>query len=149
MIRSALFVPDDASEIVTQSAQAKDWPSDLKPHAMKMAAHGSAFTLRLADRRIICIAGIMRNHAASGTAWTVMAPGCWGHMGELTRILTNYLDGVVFRRVDMMVRAEFAPGHRWAARLGFKREAVLRHWAPDGGDMVVHARIKGEEYGRS
>ena len=148
MIRSSLFTPCDADAIVAQAAQAKDWPVDLKPHVVKMAAHGCAFTLR-ADSRIICIAGVVRNHAASGTAWTVMAPGCWGHMGELTRILRNYLDGAEYRRVDMMVRAEFAVGHRWASRLGFKREAVLRHWAPDGGDMVLHARFKGEEYGRT
>lgn len=146
MIRVTPFAWHDADAIAPQDAQLRDWPDDMRPHLAAMAGKGQAFTLRQ-DGRVLAIMGVMENHAEAGTAWALMAPGCWGQMGELTRIARNYLDGLRYRRIDMMVRAEFAAGHRWARRLGFTREAVLRAWAPGGGDMVMHARIAGDENG--
>lgn len=154
MIRVDPFAWHDADMIAPQDAQLADWPSDMRPHLAAMAGKGGAFTLRLVqpgdartDGRVLAIMGVIEVHAQAGTAWALMAPGCWGHMGELTRIARNYLDARPYRRIDMLVRAEFAAGHRWARRLGFTREAVLRAWRPDGGDMVMHARIAGGEFG--
>lgn len=146
MIRVSVFQSNDVRDVVAQSAQARDWPEDLDPHVVRMAAGGSAFTLRTCDR-VLCVAGVVRVHDGAATAWAVMAPGCWGHMGEMTRKIRDYLDGLNYRRIDMLVRADFAAGHRWARHLGFAREALLRCWAPDGGDMVMHARIRGEDHG--
>lgn len=116
--------------------------ADMEGHVRKMASGGMAFTFRAADERVLLISGILRVHATTGTAWAIVLPGIWGHMGRITRMMTDYFDGLDLSRIDMLVRADFLPGLRWAARLGFTREAVLRRWAPDGGDMVMFARIR-------
>ena len=141
MIRIAPYVPGDAASVTPQDAQLRDWPIDLRPHLAAMAAKGRAFTLR-ADGRVLAIVGLLEVHRGAATGWAVMAQGCWGHMGELTRIVRQYLDDQPYRRIDMLVRADFAAGHRWARRLGFAREATLRAWSPDGGDMVMFARFR-------
>lgn len=146
MIRVYPFAPGDAQHIAPQDAQLRDWPSDMGSQLMALATKGRAFTLR-AEGRVLCIMGLLEVHQQAATAWALIGPGCWGHMGEMTRIVRTYLDGQPYRRMDMLVRAEFAAGHRWAGRLGFSREAVLRAWAPDGGDMVMHARIRGTDNG--
>ena len=146
MIRVSVFDSADAAGVVAQAGQATDWPDNAGPHLARMAAAGSAFTLRN-EGKVLCIAGVLRMHAQAGTAWTIMAPGCWGHMGRIGHMFRDYLDTLDYRRIDMLVRAEFAAGHRWARRLGFTHEAVLHAWAPDGGDMVMHARIRENGHG--
>lgn len=146
MIRVDPFTMADVDAIIPQDAQLDDWPDDMAPHLHALAGKGRAFSLR-AEGRILCIVGVMEVHRQAATAWALMAPGCWGHMGEITRIVRNYLDDQPFRRIDMLVRAHFGAGHRWAARLGFDREAVLRAWTPDGEDMVMHARIREVTHG--
>ncbi|MFY9350663.1 MAG: hypothetical protein WBL20_07740 [Sphingobium sp.] len=141
MIRIAAFQWTDADGLMPEADSAA-----LRANLATMAAKGRAFTLRT-DGRILAVMGVLAVHDQCGTAWALMAPGCWGHMGALTRIVRDYLDGLPFRRIDMLVRAEFAPGHRWATRLGFAREGLLRAWRPDGGDMVMHARIRGDNDG--
>lgn len=146
MIRVDPFNLTDASALVPQDGQARDWPSDLGPYLRAFAGKGRAFTLR-AEGRVLCIMGLMEVHHQAATAWAIMASGCWGHMGEMTIICRRYLDDQPFRRIDMLVRAGFPAGQRWAERLGFEREAVLRAWAPDGEDMMMFARIRGETHG--
>lgn len=144
MIRVAPFIPADAAAMAVNIAQSRDWPGQMTPHLMALSAKGRAFTLRC-DGQVLCIVGLMEVHAQAATGWALMAEGCWGHMGDITRIVRTYLDDQHFRRIDMLVRADFAAGHRWARRLGFVREAVLRAWTPDGEDMVMHARIRGSQ----
>lgn len=147
MIRIDPFAWTDMDAIAPRDAGQGEWSGDMRAQMAAMTAKGRAFTLRAGDGRVLAIMGVLAVHAHSATAWALMAPGCWGHMGDMTRIVRDYLDGLDFRRIDMLVRAEFAAGHRWAARLGFAREGVLRAWAQDGGDMVMHARIREEEHG--
>ena len=146
MIRVAPFAMDDARVIAPQDAQLRDWPSDMTPHLRALAGKGRAFTLRN-DGRPIAIMGVMEVHREAATAWAMIGRGCWGHMGDMTRICREYLDDQPYRRIDMLVRASFAAGQRWARRLGFEREAVLRAWTPDGEDMMMFARIRENGHG--
>lgn len=146
MIGVAPLEARDVRAIAPQDAQLRDWPDDMEPHLAALAAKGRAFTLR-ADGRVLAIMGVMEVHRQAATAWALIGRGCWGHMGAMTRICRDYLDDQPHRRIDMLVRAGFAAGHRWAGRLGFEREAVLRAWTPDGEDMVMHARIRGKDHG--
>ncbi len=147
MIRVSPFQSSDVDAVFAAANGARDYPGDLRVHTVRMAAQGSAFTLRSDDGRVLCIAGVVRVHDQSGTAWAIMARGVWGRMAQITRMVRDYLDGLSYRRIDMIVRGDFRAGHRWACALGFEQEAVLRCWAQDGGDMVMYVRIREEGHG--
>lgn len=46
------------------------------------------------------------------------------------------------RRLQMTVRADFEIGQNWAAKLGFKREGILKKFGPEGCDYIMYARVK-------
>jgi hypothetical protein len=46
------------------------------------------------------------------------------------------------KRIEMTVQAEFGPGCRLAALLGFEREATLSGFFPDGSTAYLFTRLK-------
>lgn len=143
MRRILPFSMADMDALVLHPAQARDCVGSPADAARMLAGHGSAFTLRGPDATVLLIAGIAAIDSGYGHCWAFMAADAGPHMPWLTRKVRAHLDDRMkqLRRVEMTVRADFAPARRWAVLLGFQCEGPMQCAAPDGGDMLRYARI--------
>ncbi len=102
------------------------------------AEHGPAFTAAEMGpegriTRVLGCAGLIENSSDYATAWAMFAEGLRpAEWAVLTAAIRGVLAASDYRRIDMIVRADFEAGHRFAAHLGF---------APDA---IVHARVSRE-----
>lgn len=138
------FQPNDFEGFVLAEPQRRDFTASTAIEAARvLAAGGRAFTVRDHDGSVLLIAGVARIDDSYGHAWAFMSAQAGPHMRFLTRKVRGYLDSLMpgQRRVEMMVRADFAAGMRWAFLLGFVAEGRMMMAAPDGGAMVRFARI--------
>lgn len=145
MIRVRPMTPDDVADIKIQPAQMRDWPdneTERRFMAHGLSSQGRAFAIVSDDGVLLALAGVLENHKAHGTCWSILTVDAARQMTGVTRIVRRYVANVHYARLDMKVRAEFHQGHKWAEMLGFEAESVLRCWAPDGGDMIEYVRIK-------
>lgn len=134
----------DAAGLELCAAQARDFAGAVLTEAVdRMAVMGSAFTLRDMDGRVLLIAGIAQIDPGYGHCWTFQSRHSGPWMLRITRAVAQYLDlrMAKHRRLEMMVRADFAQAHRWARLLGFTDEGVMDCAAPDGCDMVRFGRV--------
>ncbi len=122
------FKPTDMVDIAVQQGQIALGEAGLVTLAQgrEYAASGpaQAFT-RGIDGPLLCLAGLRQTHPHYATAWCVMADGMLDFHPQYTRI-------------DTLVHVDYEAGHRWAQLLGFEPAHVLRHAAPDGGDMMLY-----------
>lgn len=139
MIDIRPYAAGDEALIEIQPAQL------VQPHhpIPNLVALGHAWTVR-AYGRVVAICGFMMNHAAYVTAWGSFAPNKRMALVPIVRAIAVEICAAVaaFRRVDMMVVRDFAPGHRLALELGMTPEATLRAAGPGGEDMVIWTRVR-------
>ena len=57
---------------------------------------------------------------------------------ELIKLYSKLLKLV---RMQMTVRFGYPTNYKWAEALGFKKEALMRSWGPDGDDYYLFARL--------
>ena len=60
-----------------------------------------------------------------------------GLVGAIRRVL----DASGYRRIDTVVRDDFAAAHRFARRLGFVQCGLFRRYGADGSDFAFYERI--------
>lgn len=133
------FQLDDLKALRLQPAQA---------HCMAtitddiLAAHEAldAYTLRV-DGEVMAVAGLMHFWPGRAMGWSYIGVRAGSHMRPLTRVVQSYLERCGVRRVECYVDPTFDAGLRWAEMLGFKREALLEGFLPDGRDQVLFARV--------
>lgn len=95
------------------------------------------------DGEAIACGGTVMQWPGRHLAWMHLGPHTAKHMLWLTREVKNKLK-TVQGRVEMSVRYDFEPGHRWATMLGFWLETPrLTAWGPDGADHSGYVRING------
>ena len=89
-------------------------------------------------------AGVIGAHGNTAIAWTLLGADAGPYMRELTRQVRYVLDTSPFKRIEMRVRCDFAPGHRWAKLLGFgEPEApLMRCSGVNGEDETLYARVR-------
>jgi len=75
-------------------------------------------------------------------AWMWMSDVSGRHMVKIHREVEKFLIKSPFRRVEATVDIGFEPGVRWMKMLGFELEGYLRAYKPDGGDMLMFARVR-------
>ena len=136
------FKPTDMVDIAVQQGQIALGEAGLVTLAQgrEYAASGpaQAFT-RGIDGPLLCLAGLRQTHPHYATAWCVMADGKRHDFVAITRACRLMLDfHPQYKRIDTLVHVDYEAGHRWAQLLGFEPAHVLRHAAPDGGDMMLY-----------
>lgn len=132
MIRIDPFAPADLAAFVPRPEQrtAADPP---RARALAAAELGPAFTARDDDGHVLGCAGLCENSREHATAWALFAdqirPAQWARITAAIREVLSVSD---YRRIDMMVRSDFAAARHFAEALGFEEEAVLyaRHAEP-------------------
>jgi len=94
----------------------------------------------LEEGRIVCASGIVPTWRGSNVAWALLSAMSMRTMVELTHAVKTWL-GDYDGRLETWVDARH-PGHvRWAEKLGFEREGLMRKFLPDGGDAFLYARV--------
>lgn len=144
MIAVRPFAAEDIAALAMQPGQAKDWADPVlrDARAELFAAQPLAATLWRELLPIACF-GFVESHVQHLTAWAALAALTSGELLFATRWCRGWMARLRVRRIDMAVRADFAPAVRWAAMLGFAHEGTMRAFYPDGGDMQVWARVEG------
>lgn len=129
--------PWDAAAIVVQRGQDAEGLLDRA-----MMQDGPTFTIEADSGRILLIGGLTEVHRGHAIAWSVLAAG---QHGDTLAAVTDATRAVIhtsgYRRVSTLVRCAFRPAHRWALRLGFEREGIMRAYGPDGSDYAVYAYL--------
>ncbi|MCP3730439.1 hypothetical protein M9978_08355 [Sphingomonas sp. MG17] len=140
MIVISEFAAADADAIDLQPMQAAD------RMAGAIYENGPGWTVRDGDGRILACLGFLLAGPSYRIAWAMLALGKRNALVPISRTIRRLLDGAGWNRVEMLTHADFAEAARWAELLGFELEGVKRKALPDGGDLLVWARIaKGEE----
>lgn len=100
-----------------------------------------AYTGMVDERPVACV-GIIKYWEGRGEAWAFLAGDCRPWFTAIHKASLRALDFCGIRRVEAVVDAEFAAGHRWVKSLGFKVEAErLAAYRPTGGDCTLYARV--------
>ncbi|HEX5213319.1 MAG TPA: hypothetical protein VFW22_16460 [Pseudolabrys sp.] len=138
MIAIAPYVPGDEAALKIQAAQLQQ-PSH--PIAI-LSERGYAWTARSAGQ-VLGIGGFVVNHVDYVTAWASFADGKGTAMIPIARAMAREIAAAAnhYARVDLIVVADFQPGHFLALALGMTPEATLRHAGENGEDMVLWTKI--------
>lgn len=138
MIRVDAFRAGDLAEIAVQAEQTE--VASVNRHALGAAyrAAGNCLTARDEGGTVLLCGGAAQTHAGYATLWSVLSPDAGRHMVPLTRATRRFIARLPHPRVDTIVNEGFAAGHRWVRLLGFKREAVLADYFPDGRNAVIY-----------
>jgi hypothetical protein len=93
----------------------------------------------------LAAAGVVIPYPGMGEGWVIAGPLVRSHARYFHQTVLKVLDQIAsdfkIRRIQAMVRAEFAASHRWMTHLGFEKEAVLHKYGIKGEDMTVYVRF--------
>lgn len=135
------YEPDHLLAIQWQKEQ--QGYATTRSHA-EAVAHSWRAKTALQDGIPVMCAGIMEVWQNRAMAWAAVD---WrvnrATFMEAHRAMQAELDRAPFRRLEMYVKPGFAQAWRWAQVLGFHYESIMKAGAPDGGDLVVFARLNG------
>lgn len=118
-------------------------PGGLKALAPLWKAGGPAFTLLDGERTLAC-AGVLLPRRGLGEAWAVTSPGVERAALSLHRAakrgLTEIIESRGLCRVQATVSMKNKAAIRWAERLGFEKEAVMRSFV-DEEAYVLYGKV--------
>ncbi len=131
------FHPMHLTQIDVQPAQA-DWiDTDAR-----IIASGQAWTALVGGEVIGC-AGVLPMWAGRGYLWALLSRHASRHMLALTRVIRERLPTLGYRRLELVVDAEFRDAFRWALMLGFDLETPepMQGYSPAGKAAYQFARV--------
>lgn len=136
------FIPAHLRALELQPAQ-REWAQRvLEDGYAEAMAKGEAWTA-LVDGKVSCCAGILPQWPGRSIAWANF--GLSIPKARWPRVITKIrqvLDDCPARRVETYVGCTHGAGIRLVNLLGFKIEARLAKFAPDGGDCFLYARVR-------
>lgn len=134
-------VQQDLDGFELDARQAALFPGDPLAVLRDSIAAGLPITARYRGR-VIGFGGLQLIWPGRAVAWCFLGAdipkAAWV---PLTRAVRQVLALFDVRRVEIDVRADFWPAHRWAFRLGFKCEGAMEAYWMDGATYLRFARI--------
>ena len=104
---------------------------------------GNSWTLLSDEGAPIACGGIMVWWQGRYLCWAYLNAGSGGYMVAITKMVKKILGKAGPGRYELVVKADFAAGHRWAKMLGFEVEApVMAQYGPNGEDCTGYVRIQ-------
>jgi len=91
---------------------------------------------------IIAIGGLIPLWENRAQAWMLIAGDLKTNMIGLHRGVKKFLAKAPYRRIEATVDIGFKEGYRWLKMLGFEIEGYMKAYRPDGGDMMLFARVR-------
>jgi len=145
MLSAEVYTPDHAAAIRLREAD-QAFVDGLGPMAIPIAmglARHPGITL-LADGQVVACGGVVIIWPGVGEAWMRTSHLLGRYPVATLRLTRQFLDASVsslkLRRLQCTVRCGYAPAIKWAERLGFASEGVLRGFGPDGEDYIMFSR---------
>jgi len=108
--------------------------------ASVLAESGPAFT-GVDGYDVIGCGGIAEVWEGRYVLWALLSEDSGKHMVKITKMAQRLL--MLFTgRIEVVVRSDFALGHRWAAILGFRHHHHEEKYFPGGLDADVYMRFQ-------
>lgn len=137
------FQPQHMVTLAESVVDRLTWHQQQALTAMYDDRAGGFTARRVATGEILFCGGYHELHTQRARMWAVYGDGLtrreWGALLERTR---RFIANLPHRRVEAEVDANEPMHVRWAERSGLPFEAQLVGAAPDGGDMLMMARIE-------
>jgi|SRR5215467_6315403 len=94
--------------------------------------------------KCIGAAGLQPIWSGRAAGWMLLGRDAGPIMVAIARRVRFFLAACPVNRIEMTVRESFGEGCRLAALLGFRAEARLLGFFPDGSTAILYARIRHE-----
>jgi len=121
-----------------QSGQAANLRDE--PFMLGLIASGPAWAA-VDGGRVLAIGGVVDNGGGRAFCWSFVGAELGAEMIGCFRAAKRVIDDLNFRRIETVTHCDFDAAHRLVKLLGFKFEASLRAWFPDGSAGYMWARI--------
>lgn len=146
MIQVVRFAPEHAVAMSLRDPDAA-WVANIGAPVEAQArvlACGPAVTM-LQGGEVVACGGVTMLWRDVAEAWMRTSPLVETHPVALVRTVRRFL-GTVWRnlalkRLQCVVRSDYDRALRFAEHVGFRREAFLHRYGPDGADYIMCARI--------
>lgn len=99
----------------------------------------------LVDDKMVCLLGV--NHYREGTAevWLIKSTEIYKYKYEFFKRVKDLIDNFLFEnlklhRVEMSILAGWEKGYKWADKLGFKFEGIMKAYDTNYNDHALFAR---------
>lgn len=106
---------------------------------------GLAYTGIDDDRNIIAIGGVSLLWPHVGSGWVLTSDLIVKYKIWVHRTIRNILDTAIkvysLHRIESIILKKHKVSRKWAERLGFQREGLLRKYDSQGNDYWLYARI--------
>jgi len=118
-----------------QPALSQAYASDL------LAQKGVAWAAVLDGKTIAC-AGILEIWEQRAQGWAMFSAAALRNFVAIHRMGLSVLADAPWARVEIAVDRNHLAAIRWAERLGFQREGLMRCYTADGRDCFLYSRVK-------
>ena len=123
-------------------AQQQSLQAQLTPeYAHSIVDHTGFGWAALLDGKTIACAGVLEFWANRGQGWALLSEVALANFIAIHRFARCVLRDQPFARVEIFVDQHHDAGIRWAERLGFEREGLMRRFTTDGRDCFLYAKV--------
>lgn len=142
-MRLAAFRPEDLQSLALQADQQDLSVIIADPgYGPALLLAGPCYTVFDGDQVLGC-GGVQEYGAHRAEVWGLLSEYAGPHMRWMTRAVAGWLQQAPYPRIEAVVSAGFAPGHRWVRLLGFEQEGPVRkRYMHDGSDAFTYVRFK-------
>lgn len=151
MIEIVPFEPEHLSRLNGRAYEQYflKFAGNLEVYTQAIAVPGLSFSGFDDNDVLLVCAGILPLHPGVGEGWAGFSEAL--QIGKPSRLwlavdlaVRAFLEAALrsgFHRIQTAIPMDFEAGRRWARRLGFMEEGVMKKYSPDGHDFMLYARI--------
>lgn len=141
MIEIVPFKPEHLVRLRLQATQATAQAQMTLEHGKQLAECPGIAKTALVDGEPIVCAGMIELFKGRAYAWSYIGETAARHWKTIHRAVMIALESARWHRVEMTIDVRNPDAKRWAHRLGFDFEGVMRKWTSDGRDVEMWARV--------
>ncbi|MFK0377844.1 GNAT family acetyltransferase [Pandoraea sp. NPDC090278] len=128
--------------IELQPAQAFAQALLTREYAETIAGQTGVGWTVLKDGKPVACGGVAEQWPGRAEAWTLLSDDALRTFRHVHRVAQGVIAEAPWNRIEMKVDARHDAGVRWAKRLGFECEGLMRKYTTDGRDIFLFARVK-------
>lgn len=139
-MRLERFAPQHFHRMQLQPAQAYVRECTSDAHLDRLAKGGAAYAVLEGEEVILC-GGACQIGADEVALWAFVSPAAGARMLRLSRYAARLIQTLNAGRIVATCQTGFAPGARWLAMLGLRRECHLGPFGPAGVPHDLWVRV--------
>lgn len=134
--------PDHFPRLRLQDNQASLQAVLTESYGADLVAQGGVAWAAVMDGEVIAAAGMFEVWSGRALGWALFSDTALANFIAIHRVARKVLADCPWRRIEIAVDRNHAAGVRWAERLGFQREGLMRAYTADGRDCFLYARVR-------